>query len=162
MKKFVWFVLAIALPMMVSCNSKKSASDETVQNQEVSDEEALTQSVNPDLPLDPEDIFFEVVDEMPWFPGGDTDALVKFFCDNLKYPEQCKEEGIEGTVVMNFYIEKDGSVTDIKELNPGDANPLFVEEAARVIALTKWRPGKDKGEEVRCGVVMPVKFKLDR
>ena len=104
------------------------------------------------------DSVFQIVDQMPDFPGG-AEALLKFVAGEVKYPEKAKEEGISGRVFVSFVIEKDGSVSNVKVVRGigGGCD----EEAARVIsAMPKWKPGKQKGEPVRVSYQIPINFKL--
>lgn len=151
-----FFVSACMTPK----ENNENANSSTQAN---SEEQAPGKSIEMESPVDPEDVFFEVVEDMPEFPGGNNEALVKFISDNLKYPTKCIEEGIEGRVIMSFIVEKDGSVGDIKEMKEGEAHPLLVEAASRVIAIMpKWKPGKQRGQEVRVHFVMPINFKIPK
>ena len=101
---------------------------------------------------------FTVVDEMPGYPGGE-DARVSFLRQNIKYPEEARELGIQGTVYSSFVVEKDGSITDIQILRGigGGCD----EEVIRIIkAMPKWVPGKQRGAPVRVQFKMPLKFTL--
>ncbi|MCF8298438.1 MAG: M56 family metallopeptidase [Saprospiraceae bacterium] len=98
------------------------------------------------------------VEEKPEFIGGD-EARIKFIQSNLTYPESARKNGIQGTVYIEFIIEKDGTVSDVKVLR--GFNEDCEKEAVRVVsAMTKWKPGKMKGKPVRVKFVMPIKFKL--
>jgi len=99
---------------------------------------------------------YAVVDEFPKFPGGD-EARIKFLQANVKYPKVASYNGIKGVVYINFIIEKDGSMSNIKLLMGigGGCD----EEALRVARLMpKWTPGKRKGQAVRVYINMPIKF----
>ena len=101
---------------------------------------------------------FGVVEQMPAFRGGDA-ALMKYLAENTHYPEEAKEKGVQGRVVVNFVVEKDGSITDVKVVRGVD--PLLDEEAVRVVkTMPKWIPGKQSLVPVRVGYVLPVSFKL--
>jgi TonB family protein len=95
---------------------------------------------------------------MPEYPGGDK-ARIKFLSKNLKYPELAREKDIEGSVYVEFIVERDGSLSNIKVKRGigGGCN----EESIRVIKLMpKWIPGKQDGEEVRVSFLIPIKFIL--
>ena len=96
---------------------------------------------------------------VPSYKGGDA-ALMKFICDNMKYPKEAVEKKKEGRVIVEMIVEKDGSLTDIKVVKSAD--PQLDDEALRVVRLTdkKWTPGKDKGKTVRSKFCLPVTFKL--
>ena len=98
------------------------------------------------------------VEEMPEFPGG-MDSLYAFLARKIQYPPIAKDNGITGTVLVEFVVEVDGRVTNAKV-----KVPLFPEcdkEAVRgVMSMPKWKPGKNMGKPVRCYFQVPVTFKL--
>ncbi len=103
---------------------------------------------------------FEVVESWPEFPGGNS-ALYAFLGNNLVYPELAKEIGISGKVYLNFVVEKDGSITDVKVIRGigGGCD----EEALRVVnKMPKWTPGKQRGIPVRVRYIFSVRFILER
>lgn len=101
---------------------------------------------------------FEVVEQMPSFPGGDK-ALLEFLSNNIKYPVVAQENGVQGRVVVSFVVERDGSITDVKVVRSVD--PSLDKEAARVVkSMPKWIPGKQNGSAVRVKYNVPVSFKL--
>ena len=105
------------------------------------------------------DSIYQIVDQMPEFPGG-TEALLKFVANNVKYPEKAKDEEISGRVFISFVIEKDGSVSNV-EVKRGIGGGCD-DEAVRVVkAMPKWKPGKQDGKPVRVNYMMPFNFKLD-
>ena len=95
-------------------------------------------------------------EEMPEYPGGD-EALLAFLQREIQYPEVARTSGITGTVLIEFVVEKDGSVSNARV-----KAPLFPEcdkEAVRgVMAMPKWKPGKNNGKPVRCYYQVPVTF----
>lgn len=101
---------------------------------------------------------FVVVEQQPEFPGGMT-ALMKFLGDNIKYPVIAQENGIQGRVVCNFVVERDGSITDVQVVRGQD--PSLDKEAIRVIqSMPKWKPGQQRGKPVRVRFTLPVVFRL--
>lgn len=101
---------------------------------------------------------FVVVEKQPLFPGG-SKAMMKFLSDNIEYPPIARDKGIEGRVILNFIVEKDGSLSDVKVVRSID--PSLDKEALRVIrAMPEWTPGKQRGKEVRVRFTLPVVFKL--
>ena len=101
---------------------------------------------------------YDVVEEMPQFPGG-TDALVTFLQNNIVYPPEAEEKGIEGRVVVTFIIEKDGSVNDVEVASP--VHELLDSEAIRVVKSMKgWTTGKQNGKPVRVKYTLPITFRL--
>ena len=106
-----------------------------------------------------EEEIFVVVESMPEFPGG-APEMMKFIAENIKYPVIAQENGIQGRVICQFVIEKNGSVTDIQVVrSSGDAS--LDKEAERVIKnMPKWKPGKQRGKPVRVKYTIPVAFRL--
>ncbi len=101
---------------------------------------------------------FEVVEQMPQFPGGDA-ALMQFLSSNIRYPAVAEENGIQGRVVCTFVVEKNGSITDVRVVRSVD--PSLDKEAQRVIkAMPNWIPGKQNGSPVRVKYTVPVTFRL--
>jgi len=99
------------------------------------------------------------VDREPEFPGGQA-AFNKFVADNLKYPTIASENGVEGTVVLKFVVEEDGSITNI-EIRRDIGNGCGTEAMRLVRAMPKWVPGQHKGRAVRVMYTLPVLFKLN-
>ena len=101
---------------------------------------------------------FDVVEQMPSFPGG-MGALMSWLSQNLKYPVIAAENGVQGRVIVQFVVEKDGSITDVKVAKSVD--PSLDKEAARVVgSMPHWIPGKQNGSAVRVKYTVPVTFKL--
>ena len=101
---------------------------------------------------------FDVVEEMPSFPGGQG-ALMSFLNSNIKYPVVAQENGVQGRVIVGFVVERDGSITDVKVMRSVD--PSLDREAQRVVrAMPKWKPGKQNGSAVRVKYTVPVVFRL--
>ena len=106
-----------------------------------------------------EEVVFVVVESMPEFPGGQQ-ALFKYLGDNVKYPVIAQENGIQGRVISQFVVNKDGSIVDIEVVRSG-GDPSLDKEAVRVIkSMPKWKPGKQRGKPVRVKFTLPVNFKL--
>ncbi|MBQ3998348.1 MAG: energy transducer TonB [Paludibacteraceae bacterium] len=106
-----------------------------------------------------EEVVFVIVESMPEFPGGQQ-ALFKYLSDNIKYPVIAQENGIQGRVICQFTVNKDGSIVDIEVVRSG-GDPSLDKEAVRVIkSMPKWKPGKQRGKPVRVKYTVPVSFKL--
>ena len=102
---------------------------------------------------------FEVVERMPQFPGG-VAAQVEYFKKNLRYPAEAKKAGTQGRVVVQFFVNKDGSISNVKVLRGVD--PALDAEAVRLVnSMPKWKPGMQKGKAVTVKYTVPVLFKLD-
>lgn len=101
---------------------------------------------------------FEVVEQNPTFPGG-TAALMSWLSQNIKYPVIAAENGVKGRVIVQFVVEKDGSITDVVVAKSVD--PLLDKEATRVIKnMPHWIPGRQNGSPVRVRFTVPVTFTL--
>ena len=112
----------------------------------------------PEPPKVEETKVFDVVEEMPQFPGGQA-ALLEYLAKNIKYPVVAEENGVQGRVIVTFVVERDGSITDVKVVKSVD--PSLDKEAARVVkSMPKWQPGKQNGSAVRVKYTVPVTFKL--
>ena len=100
-----------------------------------------------------------VVETMPEFPGGQAE-LFKYLSENVKYPVIAQENGIQGRVICQFVVNKDGSIVDVEVVRSGGDASLD-KEAVRVIkSMPKWKPGKQRGKAVRVKYTVPVNFKL--
>lgn len=101
---------------------------------------------------------FDVVEEMPHFPGGAA-ALQAFLSSNTKYPVVAQENGVQGRVTVSFVVERDGSITDVRVVRSVD--PSLDREASRVVrSMPRWSPGKQNGSAVRVKYTVPVVFRL--
>ncbi len=106
-----------------------------------------------------EEVPFVVVEDMPEFPGG-TAALLEYLKKNIKYPNICRENNIQGRVLIQFIVNKDGSIVDPEVVKP--VNPYLDKEALRVIAgMPAWKPGSQRGKAVRVKFTVPVNFRLN-
>lgn len=132
----------------------------------------------PPPPPKEEDVqeIFKVVEEMPRFPGCENETtaearkacadkkMLEFIYKNIKYPAIARENGVEGTAVITFVVEKDGTVSDARVVR--DIGAQCGQEALRVVNLMnsqsiKWTPGKQRGRPVRVQFNLPVRFKLE-
>ena len=101
-----------------------------------------------------DDKIYEVCEQMPIFEGGDA-ALLKYLRENLKYPDNTKDRGVQGRLVIGFIVEKDGSLTDVKVLRPVDID-LYAEVLRLVKGMPKWIPGRHNGQRVRVRHLLPI------
>lgn len=100
----------------------------------------------------------DFVEQMPSFPGG-MGALMSWLSQNIKYPVIAAENGVEGRVIVQFVVEKDGSITDVKIAKSVD--PSLDKEATRVVSsMPHWIAGRQNGNPVRVKYTVPVTFKL--
>ena len=105
-----------------------------------------------------EDIFL-VVEEMPEFPGGDLE-MRKFIAMNVQYPEEAKEEKISGKVFVQFVVNEEGNVENVGMAKSVD--PLLDKAAMDAVkSMPQWKPGKQRGQNVKVGFVVPINFQLN-
>ena len=103
---------------------------------------------------------YKLVDEMPQFIGGEN-CLINYLVQSVKYPIPAFEKGIEGRVIVEFTVRKDGSITDIEVVRAVDK--YLDEEAIRIVkAMPRWQPGKMHGEIVDCKYTVPIVFRIAR
>jgi len=129
-------------------------------NNAISEPEIQTpQKPKTQKPKNKQGVVFTTVEQAPGFPGGEK-ARMQYMVDNIKYPEEAKSKGIQGTVYVTYVVRADGSISDAKVLRGigGGCD----EEALRVVnAMPKWAPGKQKGKDVDVQFNMPIKFVID-
>ncbi len=122
--------------------------------------EVFTKTVTSSPPKgEPEEEVFFKVEVMPDFQGGGLDAFLSYIAENIRYPQEAAEEGVQGRVFVEFIVRKDGSVTDAKIVRGVD--PLLDKEALRVVSASpQWVPGMQRGQEVDVKFTFPVIFQL--
>ena len=156
--KYALFVLP-AFALLVAGNI--SCSQDASQTEDAKEE--VVAPVSPETKEAPADStakeeVFMVAEQMPEFPGGMKEML-KFLQENEKYPENAMKNNVQGRVIVQFVIEKDGTPTEFKVLRSVD--PDLDAEALRVLqTMPKWKPGMQRGEVVRVKFTVPVSFKL--
>ena len=153
--KYALFVLpAFALLVAGNISCSQGASEK---------QDAKEETVAPDSVAAPTDgvakeEVFMVAEQMPEYPGGMKEML-KFLQENVKYPDNAMKNNVQGRVIVQFVVEKDGTPTEFKVLRSVD--PDLDAEALRVMkAMPKWKPGMQKGQVVRVKFTVPVSFKL--
>ncbi len=162
-----------ALEQKVKFVAPVVTTEEVVEDADIFNQDELAQTAN--VAVDVEEVsvsdvkeevieveetkpVFTIVEEMPSFPGGEGERN-KFLAENIVYPQQATENGIQGTVYVSFVVDSRGNVTDVKILRGigGGCD----EEALRVVKMMpKWHPGKQNGKQVRVLFNMPIYFKL--
>ena len=151
---------AVALSVIFASACKQDAIEETnlQDNAEtVNPKDIVYIEMEPEETLD--DVFM-VVEEMPEFPGG-TMALLEYLRSNIKYPKECRDNNIQGRVLVSFIVGKDGKITN-PEIVLG-VDPALDAEAMKVVAaMPEWKPGTQKGEKVRVRYTIPINFRLDK
>ena len=132
--------------------------EEELKSQEDLSLKAKEAIAQPEPPKEEETKVFDVVEQMPSFPGGPS-ALFEYLSKNIKYPVVAEENGIQGRVIVSFVVEKDGSITDVRVVKSVD--PSLDKEAQRVVkSMPRWIPGKQNGSAVRVKYTVPVTFRL--
>jgi protein TonB len=107
-----------------------------------------------------EEEIFTIVEQRAEFPGGEGE-LISYISKNIKYPAMEADNGISGRCVLNFIVEKDGSITNVKVVRGVPNGPGCDKEAIRVVSsMPKWKPGKQNGRSVRMYYNLPVNFNL--
>lgn len=105
-----------------------------------------------------QDKVYDKVDQMPEFPGGQSE-LVNFMVKSISYPTEAKKKGTQGKVFVSFIVGKDGAISGAEILRAVD--PLLDAESLRVVnSMPKWTPGKEKGKDVAVQYVLPINFAL--
>ena len=106
-----------------------------------------------------EEEVFMVVEDAPEFPGG-INALLEYLKKNIKYPAICRDNNIQGRVIVSFVVNKDGKIVDPAVVK--GVNPSLDKEALRVIStMPNWKPGYQRGKPVRVKYSVPVNFRLN-
>ena len=106
-----------------------------------------------------EEVPFAIVEQKPTFQGGDANTFTKWVFSKIIYPEIAKENGVQGRVTLQFTIETDGSVKNVKVLRGVDSS--LDKEAIRVVSSSpKWKPGMQRNKPVRVKYTFPVVFQL--
>lgn len=156
--KYALFVLP-AFALLVAGNI--SCSQDASQTEDAKEE--VVAPVSPEAKEVPADStakeeVFMVAEQMPEFPGGMKEML-KFLQENVKYPENAMKNNVQGRVIVQFVVEKDGTLTEFKVARSVD--PDLDAEALRVLqTMPKWKPGMQRGKIVRVKFTVPVSFKL--
>lgn len=149
-------IIALVVSLFAFRTSRLEANDTKVPNIESRETEVDVEGIY--IPADTNDIYM-VVEDPPEFPGG-LQALSDYLRDNIKYPEACRKDSIQGRVIISFVVEKDGSISSAEVIK--SVHEQLDAEALRVIsAMPKWKPGKQRGKVVRVEYAIPIKYRLD-
>ena len=132
--------------------------EEMVVTAYASEEEKKQPVAKEEVKQTEEEVIFQVVEQMPEFPGGMSEAM-KFLAKNIKYPVAAQQAKIEGRVIVQFVVGKDGSISDVHTVR--SVSPELDAEAIRVVSMMpKWNPGKQRGKAVPVSYTMPIMFRL--
>ncbi len=151
--KLLFTALAIALTLFACNNSTQPAQKATTPSKRL---QAIATKTNP-AQTDTSKVF-KVVDKMPKFPGG-VKKLLNYLATNIKYPAEARKTKVQGRVIINFIVEKDGTISHAKVLK-GIGHGCDKEALKAVENMPRWIPGEQKGKPVRVSFNLPVKFSL--
>ena len=166
MKKQVSIIILMAfiLPMVLNTAAKVNADDKvmffllTDQQKEVRDK-ARAKRLKDYQPQVDADKVYEEADQMPEFPGGQS-TLKKYLSDNIKYPALAAEYGKQGTAIIQFVVNADGSISDVEVARSAGDSSLDKEAIRVVKSMPKWNPGKKYGQNVKVRTKTNVAFRL--
>lgn len=128
-------------------------SRQSVKSEQV---DPVAQRIKQQINLD--NLLFGVVEESAQFPGGD-EACLKWLSEHIKYPSICREQGVQGRVIVSFVVNKDGSIVDVKTLRSPDEN--LAKEAERLVKIMpKWKPARQGNKTMRSRFQLPIQFRL--
>ena len=143
---------------VVAADAEQDAEQADNNTNKVNDIVKDKEGDDPDLQKNDNDKAYDVVEEMPQYPGG-VGKLMEYVSMNVRYPKEAESKSIQGRVVTTFVVEKDGSITDAEVIKSVD--PALDAEALRVVkAMPKWTPGKQEGKPIRVKYTMPITFAL--
>ena len=146
-------ILASAIAMAISLfNTTECKAHGTDYKQETG---IISQAEAEDKPM------LGPVDKLPEFPGG-MQAMMTFLRKEIKYPQQCAQQGIEGRSHVTFVVNKKGKLTKIKVMKSAGHKLLDKEAIRAVKAMPKWIPGEHEGKTVSVRMTLPVSFKLNK
>ena len=163
--KYLYVLPLAALAVSAFARPEVSAVADELSSAKVNDlvasmktNQAETASVAVKDTLTPDESVFEVVEQMPEFPGGYKE-MMKYIEQNMRYPEEAKKAGTQGRVVVQFLVNKNGAISDVSVLHSVDR--LLDAEAVRLVrSMPKWKPGMQKGKAVTVKYTVPLSFKL--
>ena len=163
--KYLYVLPLAALAVSAFARPEVSAVADELSSAKVNDlvasmktNQAETASVVVKDTLTPDESVFEVVEQMPEFPGGYKE-MMKYIEQNMRYPEEAKKAGTQGRVVVQFLVNKNGAISDVSVLHSVDR--LLDAEAVRLVrSMPKWKPGMQKGKAVTVKYTVPLSFKL--
>ena len=128
-------------------------SRQSVKSEQV---DPVAQRIKQQINLDNQ--LFGVVEESAQFPGG-NEACLKWLSEHIKYPSICREQGVQGRVIVSFVVNKDGSIVDVKTLRSPDEN--LAKEAERLVKIMpKWKPARQGNKTMRSRFQLPIQFRL--
>jgi TonB family protein len=151
--RFVWLApVALAVIIVFACNKADNTGQKVVEKTVNNESTKLSE-------IPSNDSVYTIVEKMPEYPGGQGE-FIKYIGNSVKFPEIAKEHGIQGKVYVQFVINQNGQIEDVKVIRGVD--PALDAEAVRVIKnMPTWIPGENKGEKVKVQFVVPINFVLN-
>ena len=138
--------------------TRETKEESSAVEDKIQEEQEAQRNKSKEESSDIEDKIFDLVEQMPSFPGGGG-TLINWLDNNIQYPETAKEMGVQGRVIVKFIVEKDGSISNAKVSRSLDTD--LDNEALRLVkSMPKWNPGKQNGTEARVRYSIPVNFRL--
>lgn len=150
MNKLVFLLLTFLLMINYQLQSQVKPGQDTIVTARA-----------PDGATDTTDIIYQIAEEQASFPGG-IEELYRYLSHNLKYPEEAREMELEGMVYVEFIVEKDGSITNVRVIHSVAHASLNAAAIEVVKEMPKWLPARQRGKPVRSIFVLPVQFKLSK
>lgn len=162
MKKLVALFIAIAATTALFAQRQNETKYEIINADFSFEEEIGIQESGKAAPSsissEEEEVIYMVVESMPEFPGGQKE-LFKYLAENVRYPVEA--HGIQGRVICQFVVNKDGSIVDVVAVR-SSGEPSLDKEAIRVISsMPRWKPGMQRGKPVRVKYTVPINFRLE-
>lgn len=161
------YMLPVAAICMIACTQSPKSADKaeeatSAEQPKTEQVEQTEQAAKVENTSETEEVVvkevFQVCEEMPEFPGGMGECM-KFLNKNIKYPAAAQEKGVQGRVIIQFVITKEGDIVNPNVVRGVD--PTLDAEALRVIKMMpKWKPGKQRGQAVNVKYTVPVTFRL--
>ena len=156
MKKFIYIALMMLIPLGVAAQNNKKVQRKKSRVVNVQKQSNTSSSVQQKDLSDSEQIY-DNPEVMATFPGGNT-ALINWLSQNIRYPASARKDNIGGRVLVQFVVEKNGRVGDVKVVRSID--PALDKEAIRVVkSMPHWTPAQLNGKVVRSQFSLPINFK---
>ncbi len=145
MKKTLFLLFILSVGLFISCGTDKSILKNDTSYVGAKDETET-------------DKVYQAVEKMPEFPGG-KQRLLNWVMKNIQYPAEAREMGIQGRVIVQFVVNKNGKA--VEPVIVQSLHHLLDDEAIRLVeSMPRWKPGEEKGEPVRVKFTMPINFRL--
>jgi len=156
--RYIWSVpVLVAVLLVFACNKMEKANNTNVDN--YTNQVESTSNLPAEYENQMADSIYSQPEIMAEFPGG-QEQLIKYIMDNVKYPEVAKEKGIQGKVFVQFVVDKKGKVCEANVVR--GVQELLDKEALRVVnTMPDWKPGMDKGTQVKVQFTIPINFRLE-